>query len=132
MNLWLSTSARSLAAMALVFASASVPCRVSDAACPTRVTTSVTVHHRCDGFFCQGCAAQRVIPAHRACAAELTWAQLTSSDGEDESRFGEGQLLGWVVSLDPIHPPSRRALHALGDRATTALERCIQGCRLTL
>ena len=132
MNIWLSTSARSLAAMALVFVGALVPCRASFAACPAAAATSVTVHHGCDGLACQGRAAQRMIPARTGSATEKTWAQLTSFDSEDESRLGQGKFLGWVVSFDLIHPPSRRALHALGDRATTALERCIQGCRLTL
>ena len=38
----------------------------------------------------------------------------------DEQPESEREVpLGWLVSGDAIHPPSRRALHALGDRPIT-------------
>ena len=134
MNIWLTIFARSL----VVFATLSLPMAASPCKAGRQPVVSPSAMASCG----RGCGRLRDSAtdcSYAECVAHAPQSCPQSSAGilwpaslDEEVKFGPEVPLGWLVSRDAIHPPSRRVLHALGDHPTTALERRVERCRLTL
>jgi len=134
MSLWLSISARLfvvLATSSLPVVGASRQVGLCTAISPTAVRSSGQVCGRTRESSSQCWLAQSVANSPARCPQASTGI-LTPASLDEQPESEREVPLGWLVSDDAIHPPSRRALHALGDRPITALERRVERCRLTL
>jgi hypothetical protein len=130
MNLWLTISARTLVVSTTLLLPMTGAARQAErqaAISPSALVSCGRACGRSREWFASSCSAQCL--AHVPGSGTHEFSTLTPAFDE-KPEFEPEVPLGWFVSRDAI--PSRRALHALGDRPTTALERRVERCRLTL